>query len=775
MTQQQRLRRLAHRLGRARIWMWREPARRSVSAGAEKRSSLHPPKPQEIPFMAEEEINDNSMKGARPGFESTPLRTSSRRSVRSQMAAEVALRYDSVHSVLVDFCNRTSSHGIPFFGSSSFWPRPIWVSIFIFCTIFFLIQTYFTIDEFYGYRTIFQLNLKFEPAPFPAATVCNLNPYKFSELKKFPEIANAIAKWENALTEKPDLSLRILEATGKRKKRQAEFQPIFVRCTCNNPNDRCVPNRNEEANTQVCLCFEDVSTGYIWPCYPTTEWTVKTCNQCSFSNTCADPDRPNATMPFNQNVSCLCQGISHNCVIHPKNEIRWWNPNNYTIYPAEPPSAETPFSENLDLEGVFDKGTMTTRIKESVSYMVSELPQEIKHNLSYTLGEFVLRCTFDGKDCNMTELFQVHRDADYGNCYTFNFNTSLEVKSNRAGPLYGLRLLLNVNQEDYLPITEAAGVRLVVHERDQEPFPDTFGYSAPTGFVSSFGLKTKLYTRLPHPHGQCSDKERPKPYIYGDHYSPEGCYRNCFQMEMINDCGCGDPRLPLPDEQTKACNLHNATQKACLKKNNEAAGGVYRTKKACICKQQCTEYLFETSYSAAAWPSVNFVIGQGCQGAQEIFNDSTACTEYYRVNTAFLEIFYEQLNYETLEETQGYTMTNLFADFGGSIGLWIGFSVITVFEFLELIFELAYYGFVVVPRRIHKTLLEKKQRKKRHGLSIPQLLYKHMPSHSGTKMFPKKSSKEATKSKSEEAAVLSNDTSMATLPPDGKEIDEWPP
>lgn len=52
-------------------------------------------------------------------------------------------------------------------------------------------------------------------------------------------------------------------------------------------------------------------------------------------------------------------------------------------------------------------------------------------------------------------------------CYTFNFNDSVELKNSRAGPMYGLRLLLNVNQSDYLPNTEAAGVRLVIHEQDQ--------------------------------------------------------------------------------------------------------------------------------------------------------------------------------------------------------------------------------------------------------------------------------------------------------------------
>lgn len=34
--------------------------------------------------------------------------------------------------------------------------------------------------------------------------------------------------------------------------------------------------------------------------------------------------------------------------------------------------------------------------------------------------------------------------------------------------------------------------------QDQEPFPDTFGYSAPTGFISSFGLKTVSLLRRGH-------------------------------------------------------------------------------------------------------------------------------------------------------------------------------------------------------------------------------------------------------------------------------------
>ena len=55
----------------------------------------------------------------------------------------------------------------------------------------------------------------------------------------------------------------------------AVYQPVFVRCTCIN-QEQCVPNRNPlETNASVCMCFEDVTRGLIWPCYPSNAWTVK--------------------------------------------------------------------------------------------------------------------------------------------------------------------------------------------------------------------------------------------------------------------------------------------------------------------------------------------------------------------------------------------------------------------------------------------------------------------------------------------------------------------
>ncbi len=50
-------------------------------------------------------------------------------------------------------------------------------------------------------------------------------------------------------------------------------------------------------------------------------------------------------------------------------------------------------------------------------------------------------------------------------------------------------MLVYSNVSDYLPTTEAVGVRISVHSPSVVPFPDAFGYSAPVGTVTSFGIK----------------------------------------------------------------------------------------------------------------------------------------------------------------------------------------------------------------------------------------------------------------------------------------------
>nr|CDJ82023.1 Na+ channel domain containing protein [Haemonchus contortus] len=341
--------------------------------------------------------------------------------------------------------------------------------------------------------------------------------------------------------------------------------------------------------------------------------------------------------------------------------------------------------EAMGFSGMTDGVAMLTKAKENLMFTMSALSTEQRVALSQSKHEFIEMCSFNGHECNIDEDFRIHVDPEFGNCFTFNYDVDNNYTSSRAGPMYGIRVLLFVNTSDYMTTSESAGVRLAIHSPTEYPFPDTFGYSAPVGFASSFGMKKKLIQRLSKPYGDCMHSEtyNKTNYIYQQYdYHPEGCHRSCFQTNLIRDCSCGDPRFPVP-ETSKHCSAFNATARNCLERNIGAFGDFHHVTERmdCECKQRCREVVHEVTFSASRWPSGATDLGD-CDGMTEI-----ECENYYRLNAAMVEVFYEQLNYELLQESEAYGLVNLIADFGGHLGLWLGFSVITVMEVIVLILD----------------------------------------------------------------------------------------
>lgn len=239
---------------------------------------------------------------------------------------------------------------------------------------------------------------------------------------------------------------------------------------------------------------------------------------------------------------------------------------------------------------------------------------QAKHNLIH-------KCSFNGKACDIDKDFTIISDPTFGNCFTFNHNRSDFKSSLRAGPMHGLRVMLFVNASDYLPTSEAVGVRLTIHDKDEFPFPDTFGYSAPTGYISSFGMRMKKMSRLPAPYGDCIANAVTENYIYkGYAYSTEGCYRTCFQQIIIDRCGCGDPRFPSIGEH-KLCEVFNKRHRTCLEESIQELSDIRGSFK-CRCQQPCNQTIYTMSYSEAIWPSESLNITLGtCQEEPEICNE----------------------------------------------------------------------------------------------------------------------------------------------------------
>ncbi|XP_064640726.1 uncharacterized protein LOC135495761 [Lineus longissimus] len=93
----------------------------------------------------------------------------------------------------------------------------------------------------------------------------------------------------------------------------------------------------------------------------------------------------------------------------------------------------------------------------------------------------------------------------------------------------------------------------------------------------------------------------------------------------------------------------------------------------------------------------------------EVFTDMKAYiqsnevdTKFYKDNFLSLVIYFQEMNYELIQQQEAYTIFALLSDIGGSMGLFVGGSVISIFEIID----------VFLYNQISKKMQEKKRQKK---------------------------------------------------------------
>ncbi|KAI6233740.1 DEgenerin Like [Aphelenchoides fujianensis] len=301
-------------------------------------------------------------------------------------------------------------------------------------------------------------------------------------------------------------------------------------------------------------------------------------------------------------------------------------------------------------------------------------------DVGYTLEDLLVSCTFVNADCDL-RLFGDYYDAFYGHCHVFNPNGTLSTS--RAGPSYGLRLTLRSVLSDYLPWTETAGITFSVSGPNGSAFEDAMGYFAPNARATSAGVKFYFRDKLSGPYNDCVDNGDGLVNYYGDVYEVEGCLRSCMQDRIISMCSCYDPQFE---------RASNATAISCYKMSDVNGAN-------CHCPFTCNQSYYQVSMSQARWPARTYIPPECLNATFMSWTNLNECRSWYEMNTALIEVYYERMNYESDIESVGYNLFNLIADTGGQLGLWLGMSVVSVFEFVLLVILLIMYV-VIRPKKV---------------------------------------------------------------------------
>ncbi|KAF5916096.1 hypothetical protein HPG69_003170 [Diceros bicornis minor] len=174
-------------------------------------------------------------------------------------------------------------------------------------------------------------------------------------------------------------------------------------------------------------------------------------------------------------------------------------------------------------------------------------------------------------------------------------------------------------------------------------------------------------TYLPPPWGECRSSEMGLDFF--PVYSITACRIDCETRYIVENCNCRMVHMP----------------------------GLLAEKDSnyCLCRTPCNLTRYNKELSMVKIPSKT-----SAKYLEKKFNKSE---KYISENILVLDIFFEALNYETIEQKKAYEVAALLGDIGGQMGLFIGASILTILELFDYIYEL----YKVMEIESHQLIKEK--------------------------------------------------------------------
>ena len=277
------------------------------------------------------------------------------------------------------------------------------------------------------------------------------------------------------------------------------------------------------------------------------------------------------------------------------------------------------------------------------------------------LDIFLRSCRFAGKDCT-NDFTPVSTTG--GVCYTFNGPSANPPRTvGGTGMRKGLQLQLS--QSDQLfSLTNDHGFRIVIHNPDEHPRPDSEGIAVALKSTTYIGMRqiTSIdKTRFSEGfrcRGDYQNSNQNLSFPGYLSYSLSLCQSDCFYSYVARSCNCIEDeelytpmRNSQPYSQLRKCNF---TDICCEYQAFREANDT------CDCPPKCKTVRHTTTVSS-----------------------STNQESYVNVN-----VYYESFITETRETEDSYTAWSLISDIGGNTGLFLGLTLLSGVELLMLVVEL---------------------------------------------------------------------------------------
>ena len=175
------------------------------------------------------------------------------------------------------------------------------------------------------------------------------------------------------------------------------------------------------------------------------------------------------------------------------------------------------------------------------------------------------------------------------------------------------------------------------------------------------------------------------PGVFDGVYTFSACTRSCIQQKIINKCDCIDEIQTT--SAARRCDATNSSDRECRERvYSEFAESSFQ----CECEHRCNEIYYSMESSISEWPSKKYepyLWASLTEKAPEIMSQLET-TQLTKENLMSVKIYFTELNRSVLKESPKYTIFGMMSTIGGSLGLYVGMSFITIIEFAGFLVEL---------------------------------------------------------------------------------------
>ena len=348
------------------------------------------------------------------------------------------------------------------------------------------------------------------------------------------------------------------------------------------------------------------------------------------------------------------------------------------------------------------------------------------------LEEMLISCTFQNIACNASSFTYLFHPK-YLNCYQFNSGkdeSGEEVHLQQAtidgtGNSLVFELYAGVPNE-MAELTSQRGFYIFINNNTAYPFNFS---PAPLSVTPGFGMTSNVvrsfynqFNQWPYQYSDCTVSEEDeliKPLADTSlfelvkeaefAYSRDTCILFCYQRLNAPRCNCTNYWISWRVPGYDYCMSEEQQKCADTFYEDVFNEGTY-VNDMCIdkCPLECHKQSFDNFLSYYLYPEPAYVTQklQNNEHLVKYFANETDFNKNLASSVVQFSIFYDSLSYTNVEEEPKITWDSLMGTLGGHLHIFLGMSLLSFIELIELVVNIMYA--IVLERRLRKDGITKR-------------------------------------------------------------------